>query len=267
MSYNRIGYIPGRECVFVFFIFIGYCFRPGSFFNFFLFSSSIKSSTIKRPSSDFWKMLPTFCFWFDLAGSVETTCLESEDDFFDQPKKTEGTWVVEGKTDDEIIDFLESSASKHVVSTDPAKSNQKQNAGNIFQKSDDGRFIVEDLIEEENKKKVKKRTRSEAMPDKEDEDTFPSRNVPNTVVRPKVAKGLKNKTPNSVHSSIRYKSKKAGGDVLRKDVKFEPYAYVPLDPKQLNKRRRFHSHKQYESALTLTSKKGRAISKNRKTKK
>jgi len=79
---------------------------------------------------------------------------DSENELFDtKPKTTDGTWVVEGKTDDEIIDFLESSATKHVVSSDPAKSTQKRNVDNIFQKAEDGRFIVEDMEEEENKKK------------------------------------------------------------------------------------------------------------------
>jgi len=118
------------------------------------------------------------------------------------------------------------------------------------------------------KKKVKKR-KSEAKTEQDnEEDTDLAGNVPLPVLRPKVKKGLKNKPlkSNSVHSAIRYKAKKAGGDVLRKDAKFEPYAYMPLDPKQLNKRRRFQAHKQYESALIVTSKKGRAISK-RKSKK
>jgi len=43
-----------------------------------------------------------------------------------KPKDTDGTWVLEGKTDDQIIDFLESSASKHVVSSDPSKVRKKK---------------------------------------------------------------------------------------------------------------------------------------------
>jgi ribosomal RNA-processing protein 12 len=35
-----------------------------------------------------------------------------------------------------------------------------------------------------------------------------------------------------------YKSKKAGGDVMKKGQKFQPYAYVPLDGKSYTKKNR-----------------------------
>jgi len=69
------------------------------------------------------------------------------------------------------------------------------------------------------------------------------------------------------HKRIRFKAKKAGGDVKRKQDKYEPYSYMPLDPKQLNKRRRIHAHKKYSNLLTTPSNKGRAIGKRKHKKK
>jgi len=50
-----------------------------------------------------------------------------------------------------------------------------------------------------------------------------------------------------------YKSKKAGGDVKRKDQKFEPYAYVPLDGRRYTKKNR--SNTVAEMATVVRSKK------------
>ena len=35
-------------------------------------------------------------------------------------------------------------------------------------------------------------------------------------------------------SGSAYKSKRAGGDVMRKGTKLEPFAYIPLDPKSMS---------------------------------
>jgi len=42
-----------------------------------------------------------------------------------------------------------------------------------------------------------------------------------------------------------FKAKNAGGDVKKKASKFEPYAYIALDPKMLNKRRKHESSRQF----------------------
>jgi len=55
------------------------------------------------------------------------------------------------------------------------------------------------------------------------------------------------------HSGVRYKSNKTGGDV--KSGKLEPYAYIPLDPKQLNKRRRNTAFKKYVPYVKKNKKK------------
>jgi len=173
-----------------------------------------------------------------------------------KPKATDGTWIVEGKTDGEIIDFLESSASKYVVSSDPAKLNRKRKTVTSFDKSDDGRFIVEDLIEEENKRRPRNTDKT-----KEEEEAELAGDAPKPFIKPKTVRPKKPKTT-SAHSAVRYKAKKAGGDLMKKGAKYEPYSYVPLNPKQLNKRRRFQSHKTYDNIFSV-SKKGRSIQKRK----
>jgi len=43
-----------------------------------------------------------------------------------------------------------------------------------------------------------------------------------------------------------YKGKKAGGDVKKKGTKIEPYSYIRLDPKLLNKRRKHEAARQFK---------------------
>merc|ERR1719330_35569 len=50
-----------------------------------------------------------------------------------------------------------------------------------------------------------------------------------------------------------YKSKKAGGDVKKKNQKFEPYAYVPLDGRNYTKKNR---GKSVEQMATVVRQKG-----------
>jgi len=52
-----------------------------------------------------------------------------------------------------------------------------------------------------------------------------------------VTKNKKKQQQNKTQSlGAAYKSKKAGGDVMKKDQKFEPYAFVPLDGKKYSKK-------------------------------
>jgi hypothetical protein len=44
-----------------------------------------------------------------------------------------------------------------------------------------------------------------------------------------------------------YKASTGQSDIKRKGSKYEPFAYLPLNPKFLNKRRRLHAHKQYDA--------------------
>uniref|UniRef100_A0A6B2KX19 RRP12 HEAT domain-containing protein n=1 Tax=Arcella intermedia TaxID=1963864 RepID=A0A6B2KX19_9EUKA len=178
---------------------------------------------------------------------------DSSDSENDEMKAADpkGTWVVEGKTDDDIIDFLESSANQHVVSKDPNQQTKKKKVHDDFKFTDDGKFIVDDLMEEENKKKEKGPSLKEQMEARV--------NLPINRSRQRL-KRIKAETY-APHSALRYKNKKAGGDLISKTAKYEPYSYTPLDPKQLNKRRLYGAHKKYQP-LMLSSK-GRIINKKK----
>ena len=67
------------------------------------------------------------------------------------------------------------------------------------------------------------------------------------------------------HSGDRYKSKKGGGDALRKGQKFEPYAYIPLDPKSLQgKKNRKAGHAVKEFSGVVSGRKHRGYAKRRR---
>jgi len=67
-------------------------------------------------------------------------------------------------------------------------------------------------------------------------------------------KNLQDVTKKIVESGQRYKSKNAGGDKLG-NSKFEPFAYVRMDPSQLNKRSRHNSHEKYNAIIKPQGKK------------
>ncbi len=47
-----------------------------------------------------------------------------------------------------------------------------------------------------------------------------------------------------------YASQRAGGDSKRKGQKFDPFAYIPLDPTALNKRKRANSARKYDALFS-----------------
>ena len=60
-------------------------------------------------------------------------------------------------------------------------------------------------------------------------------------------KGGKKQGTRSLGAS--YKSKKAGGDVKKKDQKYEPYAFVPLDGRSYSKKNRRSAVEQMGSVV------------------
>jgi len=125
--------------------------------------------------------------------------------------------------------FLSTDAAKHITKTNPNR-NKKRKLEEDFKIDSEGRMIIEES-DDENMEDVD--DDGDEMSDKEE--------LPNKNKQRKVKQ--KGKEISGKHSGVRFKSDKAGGDV--KKGKLEPYAYIPLDPKQLNKRRRNNSYKQY----------------------
>jgi ribosomal RNA-processing protein 12 len=155
---------------------------------------------------------------------------EEEDDIdinIDNSEDQIGTWISEGQSDDDILDFLASDAAKHITKTNPNRK-KKRKLEEEFKTDSEGRMIIEESDDDEIMEDI-----DDEMSDKEE--------LPNKKTQRKLKP--KGKEISGKHSGVRYKSEKAGGDV--KKGKLEPYAYIPLDPKQLNKRRRNNSYKQY----------------------
>lgn len=130
--------------------------------------------------------------------------------------------------DDEIVDFLDQSAVKNIVSKKQA-SGRKQHKDDEFNLAKDGRIIIQD---------DEKATDEEQLSD---------------IEVPKIAKSIKslsvkrNEKPSEASGS-KFKAKKAGGDVKKKDS-VEPYAYLPLDPKHMAKRNKRSAVQQYNKVV------------------
>jgi len=158
---------------------------------------------------------------------------EDEEDLnlkFNEVEDSSGTWIIEGKTDDDILDFLGTTANKHISLTNPNKTKKKRSFDESFEVDEEGRMIIEEEEEKDDNEGL------------DSEDSNEQIENPKKKMRIDKSK-VKKKEVEGKHSGVRYKSSKTGGDV--KSGKFEPYAYIPLDPKQLNKRRRNTAYKKY----------------------
>jgi len=160
------------------------------------------------------------------------------------------TWIVEGGRNSDVLDFLTPSAAKHIVSTNP---NDLHEIVNDFEVSEDGKLIInedDDIqpgdrhIEIEGEKVL-----SEMMANLKSNKKrkFDSTDVNSTQPLQKKRRQQPQQRYRP-HSGVQYRAKRAGGD-LALPGKLEPYAYVPLDPKNLNKRRRNVAHKPFESIV------------------
>jgi len=179
------------------------------------------------------------------------------DETLDIPKKTKipeksqkkkGTWIIE---DNNIIDFLESSATTHVVTTNPGKKRKKDE--NLFPITDDGRLIINDPDQINNISDQNTEQMKDSDPYSDYVPLFEKSKI-------KKRKSLKNSKQTGI-SKKQLRRKKAGGDVKKKNDKYEPYAYLPLKAGQLNKRRRLVAHKTYKHILSKPSITGRGIRK------
>uniref|UniRef100_S4RSV7 Ribosomal RNA processing 12 homolog n=1 Tax=Petromyzon marinus TaxID=7757 RepID=S4RSV7_PETMA len=198
--------------------------------------------------------------------------------------KAAKAWLQEGEGD-EPLDFLDPSVAQRVLATKP-EQNQRSHVKHDFKFSSDGRLIIRD--EEEEEEKMKKKKRGQGM----DEDEELADMMAEVGMR-KNSSNRKRKLAakdddgddgadeprykaggSGIHRAVRgkkeapgfgaaYKSKRAAGDVKRKG-KPDPYAYVPLDKGQLNRRKRAKMQGQFKGLVKAT-KKGAAKGKRQNT--
>ncbi|PIK40031.1 putative RRP12-like protein isoform X1 [Apostichopus japonicus] len=203
---------------------------------------------------------------------LQETDSEDDDDDEDEDKRSKtkvkrsrktargSTWLKEDDND-EPMDFLDPTVSKRVLATKP-----RNEAGGVhrgiphdFKKLPDGRLVITEPKDDEDekpssggrKRKMEPDDDLEAMMDQEllsrkkmkkkwndmdssdDEDEVGSKYQAGGKGIHRVLPGQKK--PKVV--GIDYKSKKAGGDIKRKG-KPDPFAYLPMSRKQLNRRKK-----------------------------
>ena len=215
-----------------------------------------------------------------------------EDDLFDEDlpkgkgkekrskkKSTPQTWIHEGS--EGIVDLLSSSASQAVSSTNPntpkavAEKSKKSNGFNI---NADGKFVITENSDSEMEgRDGKKRSRVNLQDFDSDSDELTFEDLVNSK---KMKKGssevgsLKSgKTAASgkstfskyttggsgIHRDLKkdsggeYKNKTGKGDV-KKVGKHDPYAYIPLNHKSLNKRKSAKNKGQFNNVISAARK-------------
>ncbi|KAL4231185.1 pre-rRNA processing protein [Mactra antiquata] len=200
-------------------------------------------------------------------------------------KETGKAWLHEGD-DDDITDFMDTSAAKKVMATKPIeKKTKKVDSG--FKTAPDGRLIITESSDDEGgdsededidellealekgrdtgKIKQTKKRKIEDLGGSDDEDSSPKKYKAGGkgIHRPLNQPDKPSNKP--AEYGAEYKSKKGGGDVKRKG-KPDPYAYVPLDFKSLNKRKQAKIKGQFKG-LVRGAKKGAAKGKKGKSRK
>ncbi|XP_005106446.2 RRP12-like protein [Aplysia californica] len=203
-------------------------------------------------------------------------------------QQSKGAWLME-TGDDEIVDFMDPAAAKQVITTRPKASEQngkgKMDKDRGFKMAGDGRLIItQDEDDEDNAKgaaggsdaeedlddlfatleggvKNKPRKRKFTGPadddEDEDEDVKPSASkykAGGSGIHRPIAKAKRRETDSVVGTE--YQSKKAAGD-MKKKGKPDPYAYVPLNIANLNKRKQLKVKGTF-SNLVKGAKKGAA---------
>jgi ribosomal RNA-processing protein 12 len=146
--------------------------------------------------------------------------------------------------DGDAVDLLDTSALGRLMIGDKPKRSAGRGAGNkralasdAFPVAEDGRLIIG--TEEERKRSAIGEGLTEDS-DGEDEGNQGRKKRPRHGAS---APGVAGDTGAS------FRSRKAKGDVKRKGAKHEPYAYVPLDARMLNKRKKREAGRQFSGVV------------------
>ena len=155
-------------------------------------------------------------------------------------KSKHGSSLQLHETDGEVVDMLGAKMARHVkFAVDIDDIGDDDDSDGIMEFDDEGRLIVHDEdnarreIEEEHPWKKQRTTKSGSA-----QKTTQRRNGKSS----------------SKHLGAAYKSKKAGGDVKRKNQAYEPYAFVPLDGKSYSKKNRRTAVESMSSVVRLGKK-------------
>jgi len=193
-------------------------------------------------------------------------------------KKNPQTWIQEGA--EGIVDLLAPTAAQSVSSTNPktpksvAETAKKTTSG--FKINNDGKLIInEDDSDEDGE--PRKRSNANGLDSDDDEETFESlvsskkRKIGSEAGSMKSGKSAMSVTSgksnyskyttggSGIHRDLQsdpgseYRSKKGHGDV-KKSGKQDPYAYIPMTHKALNKRKQAKAKGQFSSVIQAARK-------------
>uniref|UniRef100_A0A8D3E909 Ribosomal RNA processing 12 homolog n=1 Tax=Scophthalmus maximus TaxID=52904 RepID=A0A8D3E909_SCOMX len=188
--------------------------------------------------------------------SIEDILAESDSDLSEDEgkgqkktgKQKKGrAWLREGVEDDPL-NFLDPKVSQRVLATNPQRKKSTKSAHG-FKVTSDGRLIIKDDEEEDDKDKEMKDILEEAgvksvSTDICDTGTMFSFFPPHSAG----GSGIHRPIGGSQEIGGDYKSSKGKGDVKKKG-KLDPYAYIPLKKAQLNRRKRAKLQGQFKGMV------------------
>jgi ribosomal RNA-processing protein 12 len=166
-------------------------------------------------------------------------------------KRTKGkeAWLEERGKEEEIVDLLDPSAAQKVIATKPNNpATNKSGIKHDFKMAADGKMIITDGEQPVAKKQEVKLEMNELLDALEGaasvgkkrkvrvREADDSDEEVETSPKKYTAGGKGIHRPTGIEMGGEYRSKKARGDMKRKG-KQDPYAYIPLDAKSLNKRK------------------------------
>ncbi|KAL7557491.1 hypothetical protein ACA910_019338 [Epithemia clementina (nom. ined.)] len=145
-------------------------------------------------------------------------------------KKKHGSKGVQlpDETDGEVVDMLGASMSKRVKFADDDDYDSDDDSDGVMEFDDEGRLIVHD---EDTTQRASFANNEHAIKKQRTTKLGDAKKVS--------PRNQKTKNPPDKHQlGAAYKSKKAGGDVTRKNQTYEPYAFVPLNGKSYSRKNR-----------------------------
>lgn len=169
---------------------------------------------------------------------LDTSDEEDSDNEVDRKKalrKNTRAWIEE-QGENDIVDFLDASAGKKITSTDPESAPKKK--GKCFDVTEDGRLLI---VDEQSMSGYKGESSSDSEEDADGlVDALSHYKNPKRRQSIDLSAGEGTSGMSRAGTSAPPKKRKAGdkksasGDA--KKGRFEPYAYVPMNRKTLNKR-------------------------------
>ncbi|KAM4703390.1 RRP12-like protein [Rhinophrynus dorsalis] len=188
-----------------------------------------------------------------------------------QTRQKSQAWLKEGE-EDEPLNFLDPNAAQRVLATKPDVKSTK--VKHDFKTTSDGRLIIpDDEAEEEkskgvdeemadlmqevgirSKKAVKKRFREDA----DDEDVVERKSQYKAG-----GSGIHRPLSKKPETGTNYKSKKGKGDLKQKG-KHDPYAYIPLNKANLNRRKKAKMQGQFKGLVKAAQRGAKTGLKRRK---